>query len=167
MSGLFFLAVVGLWIWFAFKTSKVVGSWIAQGRWRWPVVALLFVVLLPLPVADELVARPQIERLCREGAVLKIDEQKIKGRRVKSSGEPSNADVPGTAIRVTFTRAVYRDENTGEELASMGYYVITGGWLIRTLGISESNSPLFVREGCASSKGVRDSAERLNFKIIN
>lgn len=167
MSGLFFLAIVGLWMWLAFKTSKVVGSWIAQGRWRWPVAALLFVVLFPLPVLDELIARPQIERLCREGAVLKIDEQKIKGRRVKYSAEPLHADVPGIAIPMTYTKAVFRDEGTGEELGSRGSYAIKGGWFIRALGISESNSPLIVEAYCAPSEGEHEAANRLGFKIIN
>ena len=168
MSGLFLLAIVGLWMWFAFKTSKVAGSWIAQGRWRWPVAALLFVVLLPLPVADELVAKHQINALCREGAGLRIDEQRIKGRRVRVAYEPLNAEVPGVAIPVTFSKLVLRDADTGEDLGSRGHYVVKGGWLIRTLSFSESSSPLTTESYCApGGEGAHEAAARLGFKIIN
>lgn len=167
MIGLIFLSVLGLWLiathWIAlFATRKL------RGLWR----ALAYVAALPLvyllPVADEIVAERQIERLCREGAVLKIDAQKIKGRRVKLSFEPSNADVPGIAVPVTYTKVVYRDAQTGEELGSRGNYVIAGGWLIRASGISENDSPVWIGENyCAPDEGSQQAAKRFGFQIIN
>ena len=165
MAGLIFLAIVGLWVWLAFKASKVVSSWITPGRWRWPVAALLFAVLLLLPVADELVALRQVEELCRSGAVLKINEQKIKGRRVKSSADLLNAEVPNIAIPVTYTKFVYREEETNEELASTGRYVINGGVVMRTLGLTESPKPLLARSHCAPREDIYEAAERVGFTI--
>lgn len=167
MIGLIILAIVGLWFLLAFLFTLWMGRRFVSERWRWPVGLVMYPVLLLLPVVDELVARPQIEQLCREGAVLKIDEQKIKGRRVKYSAEPLNADVPGTAIPVTYTKAVFRDAGTDEELGSRGRYVIAGGWLIRKMSFSESTPPLFARAYCAPSEGEHDAANRLGFKIIN
>jgi hypothetical protein len=167
MTGLLVLLLFSLWVWGVFRFARWIGDHVQGGRWRWPVVALAFVALLPLPVADELIARPQIERLCRDGAVFKIDEQNIRGRRVKSFAEPLNEAVPGIAIPVTFTRTVYRDESSGEELATLGYYYVKGGALVRTLGFSESSSPMFVRSYCAPNEGGHEAANRLGFKIIN
>jgi hypothetical protein len=167
MTGLLVLALFGLWIWAVFKLSRWIGGQVRGGRWRWPITALVFAALLPLPMLDELIARPQIEALCREGAVFKIDEQKIKGQRVKYSAEPSNADVPGTAVPVTYTKSVWRGDQTGEELASEVSYTVTGGVLVRGIGFSESNSPMFVRSGCAPAVNVYEEAKRLNFEIVN
>lgn len=165
MTGLALLALLALWVWATFRVGSWIGGRLTRGRWRSPVAALVFVMLLPMPVIDELIARPQIEALCREGAVFKINEQKIKGRRVKAFAEPLNAVVPGTAIPVTYTKSVYRDESTGEELASRSHYVVTGGVLVRTLGVSESTSPMFVRSFCAPIENVYEEAKRLNFEI--
>lgn len=166
MTGLLVLALFGVWIWAVFKFGRWVGGQVQGGRWRWPIAALVFASLLPLPVIDELIARPQIDALCREGAVFMINEQKIKGRRVKSFAEPLNKAVPGIAIPVTYTKSVYRDESNGEELASRGYYVVKGGALVRTLGFSESTSPMFVRSSCAPAENVYEEAKRLNFEIV-
>lgn len=165
MTGLFLLALVWLWAWLMFKLSRWIGGRVTRGRWRWPLAVLLFTVLLPLPVVDELIARPQIEKLCRERAVLKIDEQKIKGRRVKSFADPLNERVPGTAIPVTFTKFIFRDAETSEELASRGSYDVKGGALVRGLGLTQSPSPLFVRDYCAPSEGIYEAAKRIGFTI--
>jgi hypothetical protein len=166
MTGLLVLGVLGLWIWGVFNFSRWIGGRVVGGRWRWPIAALMFAALLPLPVIDELIARPQVEALCREGAVLKIDEQKIKGQRVKYSAEPLNARVSGTAVPVTYTKSLWRSEQTGDELASRGY-TVTGGALVRGIGFSESNSPMFVRSHCAPAVNVYEEAKRMNFEIVN
>ncbi len=167
MAGLIVLGVIGLWIWGVFKFSRWVGGQVAGGRWRGPIAAIVFAVLLPLPVIDELIARPQVEALCREGAVLKIDEQRIKGQRVRYSAEPLNAGVSGTAVPVTYTKSLWRSEQTGDELASRGSYTVKGGFLVRGIGFSESNSPMFVRSHCAPVVNVYEEAKRLNFQIVN
>ena len=167
MTGLLVLALLGLWTWLVYKFSRWIGGQVRGGRWRWPIAALVFAALLPLPVIDELIARPQIEALCREGAVFKIDEEKIKGRRVKYSGEPANERVSGVAVPVTYLKGVLRDEETGQKLASHGSYTVKGGALVRAMGFSESNSPLFVRSGCAPNEGEHEAAKRVGFTIIN
>ena len=154
MSGLFLLAVVGLWVWLAFRISKVVSSWVTQGRWRWPVVVLLYVVLLPLPVADEIVGGFQFRALCAQDAVLTINAEKVKGRTVKRIGTRSD---PGNTL-LHMRRVQYRliDFTTGEELGSYATLSVDGGAFIRALGISEGNAPLLINPSdCDPRTGVR------------
>lgn len=167
MTGIALLALAALWIWAVKMIATAVARRFAPGVARWSVGLPLFTVLLPLPVVDEILARYQIAALCREGAVLKIDEQKIKGRKVKITAEPLNAEVHGIAIPVSYTKIVFRDTDTREELGSRGWYNIKGGWLIRVLGFSESNSPLTIEAYCAPGEGEHEAAARLGFKIIN
>lgn len=166
MTGLLTLGIFGLWAWGAFKFSRWAGARMTGTYWRWPVAAAVFVLLLPLPVLDELIANRQLESLCRDNAVMKIDETKIKGRSVKYSAEPLNEEVRGVAIPVTFTRGVYRDVNTGELLGSSSWYAAKGGVLVQAMGASESNSPMFARSGCAPSEGEYEAAKRLGFTIV-
>lgn len=166
MSGIFLIAVGVLWV-----GILVALAWSIGKRVRYPfgplLGMLLFFGLLPLPVADELFAKHQIDALCREGAVLKIDENRIKGRRIQLAFDPSNANVPGVAVPVIYTKIHFLDAETGETLGSYGRYNVTGGLLIRTLGISESNSPLLGRSYCSAGEGSRQMATRFGFQIIN
>ena len=167
MTGLLVLALFGLWVWAVFKFGRWVGGQVQGGRWRWPIAALVLAALLPLPILDELIANRQLDSLCREQAVMKIDEAKIKGRNVRYSAEPLNEKVPGIAIPVSFTRGVLRDAETAELLGSFGWYTAKGGILIRAMGASEGNSPMFARSGCAPSEGEHEAAKRVGFTIIN
>lgn len=167
MAGLIVLGVIGLWIWGVFKFSRWIGGKFRGGRWRWPIATLVFAVLLPLPVIDELIADRQIESLCRENAVMKINESKIKGLRVTYAAEPLNQRVPGIAVPLTFTRGVLRDTETNELLGSRGSYTVKAGILIRALGVSESNNPMFARAFCAPDQGLHMAAKRVGFTIIN
>lgn len=167
MTGLLVLALFGLWLWAVVKFSRWIGGQVTGGRWRWPVTAVLFVVLVPLPVLDELIANHQLDSLCRENAVMKIDETKIKGRSVRYSAEPLNRKVSGVAIPVTFTRGMFRDGETNAVLGTHSRYVAKGGIFIRAMGASESDSPMFARSGCAPSEGEHEAAKRIGFTIIN
>lgn len=167
MTGLLVLALFGLWVWAVLKFSRWIGGRVLDGRWRWPVAALVFAVMLPLPVIDELIADRQLDVLCRKNAVTRIDEVKIKGRSVRYSAEPTNEGVLGIAIPVTFTRGVPRDTETTELLGSFGWYTAKGGVLIRVMGASSSNSPIFARSGCAHGESAHEAAKGVGFSIVN
>lgn len=166
MSGLLFLTVLAVWLYPTHRIARAATHKL-QGVWRVLAYLCAFPLVYLSPIGDEIVASVQLESVCRDGAVMKIDEQKIKGRRVKVASEPLNAPVPGVAVPVTYSRLVMRDAETGEILGSRGRYVVKGGWLIRTLSISESDSPLFVRSFCAPAGDVEQVASRLGFEIID
>jgi hypothetical protein len=167
MTGLLVLALFGLWIWAVFKLSRWIGGQVQGGRWRWPIAALVFAALLPLPVIDELIGGRQLDSLCRDKAVMKIDEAKIKGRRVRYSAEPLDQRVPAIAIPVTFTLGVLRDLESNEILGSRGRYNAKGGILVQAMGASESDSPMFAQSYCAPTEGWGEAAKRVGFTIIN
>lgn len=166
MSGILFLVAIALWLYAAHRITLFAIRRVEGDKRFWAYAGVVALVL-PLPVADEIVAGIQLESVCREGAVLKIDAQKISGRRVKLGAEPLNAPVSGVAVPVSYSKHVFRDADTGEELGSLGWYTVKGGWLIRTLGISESDSPMWIRSYCAPKEGEHEAAARLGFQIIN
>jgi hypothetical protein len=151
MTGLFLIVVVFAWL----VAVVFLTSWLMKRvsikpkSVRMVVGLLIFVLLLPLPVADEIVGGYQFRELCRQGAVLRIDAEKAKGRTVKVVIEPSNEIIPGTAITIYHSHESYRDVATEEEIANLDRYTAKGGWFIRMLGISEKNAPITIGDpGC-------------------
>jgi hypothetical protein len=151
MSGLIFLAVVGLWGWLAFKLSRFISGRLAQGRWAKPLTALLFLVLLPLPVIDEIIGGFQFRALCKEKAVLtlNVDEASLKGKTVSTLAEPSNQAVENTAVGIYYSHYSYRDVEDGKELLNFTEIRATGGWLVRALTGQRDITPLtFNQSSC-------------------
>ena len=140
MAGLILLGVIGLWIWGVFKFSRWVGRQVVGGRWRWPITALVFAALLPLPVIDEIVGGVQFRKLCRERAVLKVDQEKIRGRTVRE--QYAQSDLATGPISVLQSDHRFVDVSTGEELASYLWLRARGGLLARLL--TESGNPLVI-----------------------
>ena len=150
MTGFLVSALVGVWMAVSLSIAARVARWIPRLNWRPLVGILVFFVFMSIPVADEIVGGFQFRALCRDGATLKIDAQKAKGKIVKSIASPSNEILHGTAIAINHSHIIISDVRTGDEIAIYERYAAEGGWLIRALGISESNSPLTLGEHSCS-----------------
>jgi len=142
MTGLLFLAVVFLLI----LLDLAIATWISRrfvSRRYWKYSTLvIFLCLLPLPVADEIIGGFQFRALCKEGAQLKIDAEAIRGKAVYVTIDPSNEYLQGTAIPIQRSHFSYRDTSTDKEYANFDIYDVKGGRFIRALGIFENNAPL-------------------------
>jgi hypothetical protein len=150
MTGLISLAIVGLWVWLAFKLSRFISGRVAQGRWAKPLTALLFLVLLPMPVIDEIIGGFQFRALCDKNAklVFNVDPASLKGKTVHAFADPLDKQVGGTLVRITYTRSIYRDTEGGKELMSFTAYRAKGGWLIRALSFDDNMMPLTFKSSC-------------------
>ena len=153
MTGLLLIGVLIAWIAIAFALAGAFTRGIKAGLRRAAVGVVVFALLLPLPVVDEIIGGFQLRALCRAGAVARYDEEKLRGRTVRMRLEP-NPDVP--SVMQTPTRRVaalipieeqteeWIDVATGEVLLSQKAFTARGGLLIRMLGISNDDSPLTI-----------------------
>jgi hypothetical protein len=167
MTGLFFITVWIVW----FVICVFAALWLAKRFTslfaKLLVGAIALAVLLPLPVLDEILAKPQMVALCKEGATLRIDAERIKGRKVRLAFEPSNEMLDDTYVPIRHTKVIFRDADSGEVLGSFDEYYATGGVFIRTLGISESNSPIWMKPTyCSPPIGAEQMAAQYQFEII-
>ena len=142
MAGLLSIALLIGWFFVAFLIARQAASGIKSSLLRFALMIPLFVVLMVLPVADELVGGFQFRALCREKAVLKIDAEKIKGKTIRLVTDPSNKDVDNTAVRIYYSHHSYRDTETQEELASFNDYAADGGILFRFFAMGNHMPPL-------------------------
>ena len=166
MTGIILIAVVVVWLvavlaftrWatrrFKSLAMKVVSS------------VALFPTLLLLPVADEVVGKVQFESLCKKYAVQVVDESHAMNRRVVYERRGTDQFAEGTAVEIRIDPIIYRDAETNQVLVSYHTLHAKGGLLIRTLGISETNSPLLFRRGCAPQD--QDAfKKKFNITVIN
>lgn len=147
MTGLFLLVVLGIWLAIVRWLVKLVSTRLPETWWRMPARVLLFMALLPLPVADEIVGKIQFEQLCKEKAVITIDAANTQGKTVWFGGS-ERAQIRLGTIEIMQARRNYVDAKTQEPFYHYYRLEATGGWLIRALRISEGNNPLLFRALC-------------------
>lgn len=147
MTGLYLLFVVILWAVIVIWLSKTITSKLIKSRWRFFVAFVVFAVLLPLPLVDEIVGSRQFEQLCKENSTIQVDREKMKGRTVYLA-EPPYVEIKGTWVRIVMRPWRYIDVITGETVVSFNMLMASGGRFIRALGISEGGVPLMFKGDC-------------------
>lgn len=145
MGGLILLFVIGLWLVFVIWLSKTITKKLPVAWWRIPVGILVFAVLLPLPLIDEIVGGRQFEKLCKENSTIQVDRVTAVGRTVYLAQTPS-VEIKGTWVRVTLQPWRYVDATTGEVVVSYNSLQAVGG---RFLKVSEGHVPLTFNGYCA------------------
>lgn len=153
MTGLLLIVVAIGWIVIALAIARRLAQGTkatARGAF---VGFVAFALLLPLPVVDEIIGGFQLRALCREGAVARYEEDRLRGKTVRMRLEP-NPVVPSlmqaptrrvaALIPIEEQTEEWIDAATGEVLLSQNAYTAKGGLLIRMLGISNNDSPLTI-----------------------
>ena len=152
MSGLLLLGVIGIWIVIVMSVAIWLGNRLRSRGMRFDVVFVATaVVLLPLPVADELISAPQFRRLCDEGTKLKFDPEKIRGRTMFLAEDPQ-PEISVGFLRGYYIPWRYLDATTKEELVSHKSYHLYGGILMRASGIPEMDRPLTMQSYCSPAE---------------
>jgi hypothetical protein len=166
MTGLLLISVAAAWFFVARFIAKKAVVKMAPGAKRTALMVTIIAVLMALPLIDEIIGGFQFRALCAEGAVLKIDAEKIRGKAVEAKIKPANESMRGTAIPIYHTRVAFFSTATSEVLASYETYVAKGGWFIRALGISETSAPLTIGlPSCSPELGAYKIAEKYQFEI--
>src|SRR4051812_36896606 len=82
MSGLFLLVIGGGLVALLVLVAYALTKWIKGAILRLMVCTISVALLLPLPVIDEILGKPQFEQLCRENSTIKLDREKALGKTV-------------------------------------------------------------------------------------
>jgi len=166
MTGLLLIAVAIVWV----AAVVVITRWTT--RLFRPVAMkvvsalVVFPALLLAPLADELIGGWQFEALCKRYATQTIDEEHAKNGRVFYERRTADRFAEGTFVRIRIDPVVYREVDTNRVVVSYHSLHANGGWLIRTLGISETNAPLLFRSACAPPN-EDEFKKKFNITVIN
>jgi hypothetical protein len=165
MTLLLLLALLAGWVLLDLKICFLIEEKVKR-RWiSWPLVIILFPVILVFPVSDELIAKRKFDKLCaQEEAAFKpviINAENRDLRLVK--GAPRGL-ITNEPLPIEFGESIYVDLATGEEVFRYKVYSVEGGRLIHFLGVSNSNSPLTI--GLSSCAPKNAFAIRNSFRIV-
>lgn len=166
MTGILLIGVVVAWLFAVFTFTRWTIRRFDSGVSKTVAAMVVFPALLVAPVADELIGMQQFESLCKKYAVQQIDEQHAMNRRVVYVRRTQDRFADGTALRIRIDPIVFRDAETDRILVSYHTLHATGGWLIRMLGISETNAPILFGSGCAP-KDQDAFKKKFNITVIN
>ncbi len=141
-------ALVCLW------AAHRLGHWCSQRSgpvgWghalRLELKALALVVLLPMPVIDELLAKPQFDALCRERLAVSVQAGVSQGQRVHHRVLPAEP-LPGLLVPVSQHKHLYIDDDTHQTVLSYSSFEAHAGKLARLAGLSQA--PLTFEGRCA------------------
>jgi hypothetical protein len=163
MTGLFLLLVMAIWFGIVCLLAVAIARFFSRSWLRWFAGGLVFVLVLPLPLADEIVGGRQFAALCRANSSMQVDRRAAAGKTVY----PADAEwvkVPGTWVPIDVMPIRYVDAGTGETVISFNEFTASGGWLSHRLGLSESRAPFTFDGWC--SPGDQGAARKL-FKELS
>lgn len=166
MGGLLFFGALLVWvaavIWLARRLSRATK---VRPPLRHVVTCALAIVIVFLPVADEVASKPYFEWLCHRGAIVNIAADKVRGKAMRLTFEPSDAPVTGTPIRISRDHYVYRDAVTGEALIQFDTYQAEGGVLARAIGMTRGR-PVTGTFYCAPEQRM-SMQKQYGFVVLN
>jgi hypothetical protein len=167
MGGLILLTAFAAWIAVCISIATRLVRQLPAERFKSSVAILVFAVLFLLPISDEVVGRYQLSSLCRQGAVLKINAESIRGKSIRLSISPSNQLLPSTAIPILHSHYSYREATTGAELAQYDVYTARGGAVARWMQFPEGGHPLTIPSATCVPEYQGLLSKRFDFTLLN
>jgi len=131
MIGLYFFFLLIVWICLAGWLSTRITRKLPDSPRRYFIRLVLFAVLLPLPLIDEIIGKWQFERLCQENSTVYIAPD-AKGRTVYLADMLSDEVVKGAWLPIRMQKWRNVDATTGEIIVSFNSLHARGGWFSRT-----------------------------------
>jgi hypothetical protein len=177
MIGLLFLFVIGLWVWIAVKLGTKIPQWLGATRYRTAIGVVLVPLIFVAPVADEIIAYPQMRALCKQVTFFELapgmDEKKAYGRTVyhKQSGTREMLWPP--SVEILRWDIAYVDAATKEPILRVTRFEPLRGMLGVPNGSSGGQMTVVLGKGaCGSriedydSKGIPTRFSYLNLTNI-
>ena len=175
MIGLFILFVACLWLLLAVIFGFKIPKWLGLTRYRITFSILLSLLILIAPVADEVIAYPQVMALCKNDKLYalapEMGESKATGRTVYYTEKKEPVKVWPSTVKVSRTDMVYLDAVTKESVLIRQSYRVTEGMLGMPAGSSGDKMAILLG-GCGSrvepysTKGLPSRFSHLNLTKI-
>lgn len=172
MTGILLIAVSIAWLWTVVGVTNWATRLIERNWLRLLTGGLLFIGLMVLPVADEIIGGIQFRALCEQSKQVSVNRDKAAGRTITlrdaKSGYVKSNDrrIPNVALSIIEREFTWRDIETNELILSYKSLNVQGGWLIRLLGISEGDAPLLI-ENTSCMPNILKTFQEYKFKQAN
>jgi hypothetical protein len=167
MIGLLAISVAIVWLAIALFLAVLMPKRFFNKTW-WPLITImLLVVLIPLPLIDEIIGGVQFKRLCEEHSAIRMNPASAAGRTVYLADLP-DVEIKGTWVPVVLTPWQFVDATTREPVVSYDTLHAAGGWLIHAFPLYEGEVPLTFSGFCAPANrpASADAFKRLGINYI-
>jgi hypothetical protein len=148
MTGLILFAALSLWIFASVWIVQKVGHLLPNRPWRSVARVAIFALVLPIPLVDEVIGGSQFSQLCKEFDTVHIDRPNAIGKTVYLA-KVDRLNVKGLLVPVRRDTWRFLDTSTGDAVLEYSELFASGGLLVRSLAISETNAPLTFNGFCA------------------
>lgn len=146
MIGLMFLAVIVLW--FAICFSLLFFVCIKKCSTLSKVFSFIFgVILLVAPFYDEIIGGWEFKKICKEGAVVIVDEEHARGKTVFLD-DIKSVKTYGYALPIVTQKWSYKDVYEEKVIVEWSEYRSEGGWLSRRIKLMGQSGPLTFNGYC-------------------
>jgi hypothetical protein len=155
MMGILFFGVIAVWALIALVLGCNLPQRLRIQRYR-PAWAVVFVVLVFFaPVADEIIAYPQMQALCRDLQPLSLasgmSEEKAYGRTVSYRDITTPVSIFPSSVKVDRHDGIYFDLKTNEPILAYHGYTPRSAFLAIPNGSSGGAMTLLL-QGCSGMK---------------
>jgi len=158
MGGLILLFVLLIWLTIVvllvrFITKKIPARW-----WKLPFSVGVFIVLLALPLLDEIIGREQFKQLCEKNAVIQADPKITTGKKAYLA-KTSRVEIENSWVPIFLKEWNFIDVSTGNTIVR--YYTLkaSGGWFSRS--ITEGGMPIIFKSNCEPDGDIFDPIQLL------
>jgi hypothetical protein len=165
MTGLYLLLVLGLWTVLCWQLASRLGRTLPHRYARAAVTGAAMICLLPLPLADEIYSLPAVQRICSANADLVVFDRQMSGKTVWFMGTKRTSRKVGM-LRGVEARSDFVIAVTEEPAFQYTSLTVEGGWLMRTLGLTQTPAPLLF-EGHCQPKNLEQQRRQLNINVTD
>lgn len=146
MIGLMYFGVIFLWFSICFALLLFVS--IKEYGYLSKVFSFIFgVILFVAPFYDEIIGRGEFEKICREGAVVTVDEEYARGKTVFLDDIKAVKTYSYTLPIIT-QKWSYKDVYEEKVIVEWSEYRSEGGWLSRRIKLMGQSDPLTFNGYC-------------------
>lgn len=166
MSGIIILFVLGTWGVISYFFVKLALWRVKDSDIKIFTNIFLSALIFIVPVTDDIIGGFQFRALCKENAVLKINEDNAKGKSVFLEGQ--NFELHQFIVPIDNYHLNYRDVETNEVILSWNEYRAQGGWLSRLINFPQGSPPYTFNGVCYPENvfGRKNIFDRLNIKQV-
>ncbi|WP_460488827.1 hypothetical protein [Curvibacter fontanus] len=159
MIGILFFGAIAIWAWVALALGSKLPRWLGITRYRTAFGFVFALLVFVTPVADEIIAYPQLKALCSDLPSLDfaegMNEQKAFGRTVYYRDMYTSISVFPSSVRVDRHDGIYFDARTNEPVLAYHGYTPRKAFLSVPNGSSGGFMTLILR-GCSGMKSGAD-----------
>ncbi|TFZ03205.1 hypothetical protein [Ramlibacter rhizophilus] len=147
MTGFFVWSLALGWAAACAWLAHRIGDAFIESPLRLELKIVMFLALLPVPVIDELLAKPQFDQLCATKANVSLHADRLRGRTAYETDVPPEL-LEGTLVPMHLHRRIYLDAGSHRPLLSVAYIQASGGKLVGALQPGQRR-PLTFKGWCA------------------